>query len=97
MSDNTTLPAGSGGDTIRTIDRTTSKTQVVALDLGGEVGPENLVNAATGLPVALLGTQDTAPLERVSNSLLMVHALLLAAQPTNGFTPLEIPAFLGGI
>ena len=51
MADNTTLPTGSGGDTIRTIDRTTSKTQVVGLDFGGESGPENLVSAISPLPV----------------------------------------------
>jgi hypothetical protein len=51
MADNTTLPTGSGGDTIRTIDRTTSKTQVIGLDFGGESGPESLVSATSPLPV----------------------------------------------
>jgi hypothetical protein len=50
MSDNTILPTGSGGDTIRTIDRTTSKTQVVQLDAGGEAGPEALVTQTNALP-----------------------------------------------
>ena len=53
MSDNTTLPVGTGGDTIRTIDRTTSKTQVVGLDVGGEPGPESLVTASNPLPVSV--------------------------------------------
>ncbi len=51
MSDNTTLPTGSGGDTVRTIDRTGIKTQVTQLDFGGEAGPESLVVLANGLPV----------------------------------------------
>lgn len=50
MADNTTLPSASGGDVIRTIDRTTAKTQVLAIDLGGEAGPENL--AVGTLPVS---------------------------------------------
>jgi hypothetical protein len=55
MSDNTTIPPGSGGDTIRTIDRAldvppgSSKTQVVALDIGGE-SSESLVSGS--LPVS---------------------------------------------
>ena len=51
MADNTTLPVGGGGDTIRTVDRTTSKTQVLALDIGGEPGPESIVTPANPLPV----------------------------------------------
>lgn len=51
MADNTTLPAAAGGDTIRTVDRTTSKTQVVGLDIGGEPGPESIVTPANPLPV----------------------------------------------
>lgn len=57
MTDNTTLPAGGGGDTIRTIDRSqnipetqSSKTQVVALDVGGENG-EVLLSPTNPLPV----------------------------------------------
>ena len=51
MSDNTQLPPGSGGDEIRTIDHGTAKTQVVALDAGGESG-ESLVTKTNPLPVA---------------------------------------------
>lgn len=51
MSDNTTLPAGGAGDTVRTIDRAGVKTQVTQLDWGGEAGPEQLVVLANGLPV----------------------------------------------
>jgi hypothetical protein len=57
MADNTALstPSSPQGDEIRTIDRSlnvpagTSKTQVVALDVGGEAG-ESLVGVG-GLPV----------------------------------------------
>jgi hypothetical protein len=52
MADNTVIPPGAGGDTIRTMDRGTSKTQVVGLDFGPDAGPENLVAATNGLPVA---------------------------------------------
>jgi hypothetical protein len=55
MSDNTTLPPGSGGDNVRTIDRAGVKTQVIAIDIGGEAGPENLAAvfpiSATALPL----------------------------------------------
>jgi hypothetical protein len=51
MADNTVLPVGAGGDTVRTIDRTGVKTQVVTLDFGGEAGPEALITLINGLPV----------------------------------------------
>ena len=41
MTDNTQLPPGTGGDTIRTLDKTGTglpKTEVVAIDLGGGDG-----------------------------------------------------------
>lgn len=47
MPDNTTLPSGTGGDTIRTLDKTgtgSPKTEVVALDLaGGDGRGENIL------------------------------------------------------
>jgi len=61
MSDNTVLPAGAGGDTVRTIDRGTSKTQVVGLDVGGEAGPESLVTGANPLPVSVGNFPATQP------------------------------------
>lgn len=42
MADNTTLPTGVGGDTVRTIDKSGNKTQVVTLDVGG-AGAEALL------------------------------------------------------
>jgi len=56
--DNTVLPSGSGGDTIRDVDRggaqggTSVKTQVVQLDVGGPAAaPESLVSQVNPLPV----------------------------------------------
>lgn len=56
MTDNTTLNLGTGGDPIRTIDRSgdstpiAAKTQVVAIDIGGEAG-ESLLAPGNLLPV----------------------------------------------
>ena len=56
MSDNTNLNIGSGGDAIRTVDRTpggiAAKTQVVQLDVGGEQA-EGLVSLSNPVPVAI--------------------------------------------
>jgi len=52
MADNTVLPVGGGGDTVRDIDRAGVKTQVVIIDIGGEAGPESLVAAGNALPVS---------------------------------------------
>ena len=57
MANNTTLPAGSGGDTIRNIDKAGVKTQVVTLDLGG-AGAETLLSGT--VPVS--GTVATGGL-----------------------------------
>jgi hypothetical protein len=78
MSDNTTLNTGTGGDTIRDIDRGTAKTQVVQLDAGGEAG-ESLVSAANPLPVVLslssavqdLSTQDAQSGEKPVTAVLV--------------------------
>lgn len=55
MTDNTQLPPGTGGDTIRTLDKTGTglpKTEVVALDLGGGDGRgENILTFP--IPTAL--------------------------------------------
>ena len=58
MADNTILNAGTGGDTIRDIDKGGKKTQVVTLDLGG-AGAESLVNGS--LPVTGAFYQATQP------------------------------------
>lgn len=51
MADNTTLPAGAGGDSVRDVDRGTAKTQVVLLDVGGAAS-ESLVAPGNPLPVS---------------------------------------------
>lgn len=61
MTDNTVLIAGTGGDTIRTLDKSgtgSPKTEVVAIDLAGSDGRgENI--ASFPLPVAAdLATDD---------------------------------------
>lgn len=50
MANNTTLNAGSGGDTIRDLDRSGVKTQIVALDLN-PAGAETLMAGA--MPTSL--------------------------------------------
>lgn len=50
MADDTRLNSGSGGDLIRSLDRGTAKTQVVALDVGGSDG-ESLASPQNPLPV----------------------------------------------
>ena len=56
MSDNTQINIGSGGDTVRTVDRTSggiaAKAQVVLLDVGGEQA-EGLVSLSNPVPVAI--------------------------------------------
>lgn len=69
MADNTTLPAGTGGDTIRDLARLagTVKTQVVQLDIGGAAAnSEVLVTAgqqtmAASLPVVFASNQTALP------------------------------------
>jgi hypothetical protein len=52
MADNTLLNAGSGGDTVRDIDRGGGvKTQVVQVDFGGASGAESLASFANPIPV----------------------------------------------
>lgn len=48
MSDNTILPGA--GDTVRAIDRSGTKTQVMALDVGGTEG-ESLASPSNPVPV----------------------------------------------
>jgi len=61
VSDNTQLNLGTGGDVIRSVDRTTAKTQVVGLDFGGDTGAgnEQIVTTTNPLPVA---ATDGAPI-----------------------------------
>lgn len=59
MADNVVLNSGTGGPTIRTIDRTGIETQVINLDFGGETGPESLVTTTNPLPIAQTGALPT--------------------------------------
>ena len=52
MADNTLLNAGTGGDTVRDIDRAGVKTQVVQLDAGGS-SAESLISGTNPLPAKL--------------------------------------------
>lgn len=67
MADNTTLPIGAGGDTVRTIDRAGAKTQVIQLDMGGEAGPESLVTPANPFVIALPTGASTSALQGTGN------------------------------
>lgn len=65
MADQTVLNPGTGGDTIRTIDRTSdstpiaAKTQVMQIDVGGESNESLLVGTTQGVqPTVLIGTQS---------------------------------------
>ena len=53
MADNTTLNTGSGGDVVRTQDRSSVKTPVVVLDLGSD-SAESLVDGTAAAPAALM-------------------------------------------
>lgn len=73
MADNTVLPAGFNGDTIRTIDRSGIKTQILQIDFGGESGPESLATLLNALPIRT-GTGIVLPVS-------------LSALPSQGVTP----------
>lgn len=62
MADNTILPPGGGGDTIRDIDKGGLKTQVVAIDLGG-AGAESLLTGTLPVSAAALPLPTGAALE----------------------------------
>jgi hypothetical protein len=92
MADNTILPPGTGGDTIRTIDRVTYKTQVIALDLGGEAGPESLVVGT--VPVSGAFWQATQPVSAAA--LPLPAGAATAALQTTINTTLGSPLQAGG-
>ncbi len=79
MADNTQINTGAG-DIIRTIQRTSSKTQVIQLDAGGELGPEALVTAGVPLPVTEQG-QLTNLLTQI---LLEIRALRMQDAAVSG-------------
>ncbi len=75
-NDNTTLPVGSGGDTIRTVDRTAAKTQVVQLDWGGDTGAgnEQLGTQTNAYPMGLAATYFFSSLNNSSSVQLAAGA-----------------------
>jgi hypothetical protein len=75
MSDNTILNPGVNGDVARSIDRAGVKTQVVAIDLGGQAGPENLLGEG-GMPI----TAETLPLPTGAATQATLAALNVIAQ-----------------
>lgn len=94
MSDNTQLPSAAGGDTIRTLDRTglgLPKTEVVQLDAAGSsASKESLVSGNNPLPI--LGSTD-----QIRVALALQQAVALAAQPQNGFVPMELTGFYAAL
>ena len=52
MADNVILNAGTGGDTVRTVDKSGVETQSVVLDVGG-TGAESLVTTSNPMPVQI--------------------------------------------
>ena len=95
MSDNTTITAGTGGDVIRTVDRSSYKTQVIQLDVGGDTTDpttESIVTQASPLPVR-------SPTDNLQNFLLaqtLAQSVAQAAASGGGFVPVETPDFLLG-
>lgn len=75
MSDNTILNPGVNGDVARSIDRAGVKTQVVAIDLGGQAGPENLLGEGR-MPI----TAETLPLPTGAATQATLAALSVIAQ-----------------
>jgi hypothetical protein len=58
MADNINLNPGTGGDTVRTVDKAGAETQVVLLDIGG-LGAESLFTGAVSLNAALPAGANT--------------------------------------
>lgn len=60
MIDNTTLNLGSGGDTLRTEDRTTYKTPVSLIDVGGVASEALIGDGTNAMPVRGLAAENAA-------------------------------------
>lgn len=89
MADNTTLDVGTGGDTIRSEDRSGVKTQVVGLDLNVGGVTEILCSAgqqlmAASLPVVIASNQSAIP---VSGTFWQAtQPVSIASVPTHAVT-----------
>lgn len=99
MADNTILPVGTGGDTIRTISRAGVKTQVTQIDVGGEVGPESLVTSNNPLPVVPTGTTIVAGTVNVGNLPVVqqVSGTVTISNPLTGLPPLGSAGSAGAL
>lgn len=105
MADNTLLNAGSGGDTVRDLDRTGVKTQIVALDLnpaGGETlmaGTMPVSAASLPLPTgaatsAKQDTQTTAQ-QAIQTSVELIDDAIKADDAA--FTPATTKVMMAGL
>lgn len=98
MADNTVLNSGSGGDTIRGIQRTSggAKTQVMAVDLGGASTNSELLlqggqsPSAKAIPVVPASDWSDPSLQKMLA--LQMISLQLQAAGQEGFVPFEIPS-----
>lgn len=99
MSDNTLLNPGTGGDVIRTLDKTGTgvpKTQVVALDVGGGDGTGEVI-ASLDSPVPVMdaiGTLDAILIElKVISSLLVSLNQPRADEPEQLRTDINLSSY----
>ena len=60
MADNTVLDSGTGGDTIRTEDRSGTKTPVSLIDVGGTSGEALIGDAGNRMPVEGAAAENAA-------------------------------------
>lgn len=75
MADNTILNPGSGGDTIRTLDRGTAKSEVIAIDFGDPgAGNESLASISNPLPIQPAATYYVSSTGNSTNSQLSAGA-----------------------
>jgi hypothetical protein len=90
MSDNTLLNPGNGGDVIRTLDKTGTgvpKTQVIALDVGGGDGTQEVI-ASLNKPVPILDAVGT--LEAILLELKVISSLLVSLSQPRADDPEQI-------
>lgn len=110
MADNTVIPAGAGGDSIRDIDKGGIKTQVVTLDLGG-AGAESLIAGsmpvtgpltdaqlrAAAVPVSGTFWQSTQPVSLATNTpTIQTGSNTIGAVTAPGAAALALDATLTG-
>ena len=99
MADNTVLNPGSGGDTVRDIQRTTGgpKTQVVQLDIGGASSNAELLldggQSPSSMSVPVVPASDWSDPSMQRMLVVQQQALILKqASLQDGFVPYETPS-----